>query len=54
MGKPAFVTNTKPTRTNGTIRAYLKGGGVLLARAHKTTTGPADVIDRLPCPVRGY
>ena len=46
MGKPAFVTNTKPTRTKDTIRAYLKGGFVLLARAHKTMTGPGgDVID---------
>jgi integrase len=45
MGKPAFATNTKPTRTNDTIRAYLKGGFVLLARAHKTMTGPGDVID---------
>jgi hypothetical protein len=45
MGKPAFATNTKPTRTNDTMRAYLKGGFVLLARAHKTMTGPGDVID---------
>jgi integrase len=45
MAKPAFLTKTKPTRTNGTIRAYLKGGFVLLARAHKIMTGPGDVID---------
>jgi integrase len=45
MAKPAFVTNTKPTRTNDTVRAYLKGGFKLLSRAHKTITGPGDVID---------
>ena len=45
MGKAAFLTNTKRTRTNDTIRSYLKGGFVLLARANKTLTGPGDVID---------
>lgn len=46
MGKPAFVTDTKPTRSNDTKRSYLKGGFVLLARARKTMTGPpGDVID---------
>ena len=45
MAKPAFVTNTKPTRTNDTVRAYLKGGFVLLARAHRNMTGSGDAID---------
>jgi integrase len=46
MGKLAFVTNVKPTRTDATLRAYLKGGFVLLARARKTMTGArGDVVD---------
>jgi len=45
MSKPAFVTNSKPTRTDDTVRAYLKGGFVLLARAHRTMIGTGDVID---------
>jgi integrase len=45
MPKRAFLTDTKPTRTNGTTRSYLKGGLVLLARALKRMTGPGDVID---------
>ena len=45
MRKPAFEPDTKPSRTNGTIRAYLKGGFVLLARAHKIMNGPGDLID---------
>jgi len=45
MPKRAFLTDTKPTRTNETTRSYLKGGLVLLARALKRMTGPGDVID---------
>jgi integrase len=45
MPKRAFLTDTKPTRTNETTRSYLKGGLVLLARALKKMTGPGDVID---------
>jgi integrase len=44
MAKPGFLT-TKPTCTNDTVRAYLKRGFVLLARAHVIMTGPGDVID---------
>lgn len=44
MGKPAFVSATKATRTDGTKRAYLRGGFILLARARKTTN-PGDLID---------
>jgi integrase len=45
MPERAFLTDTKPTRTAETTRAYLKGGSVLLARALKKMTGPGDVID---------
>jgi integrase len=45
MPKPAFVTENKPTRTDATIRAYLKGGSLLLARAREKMVGTGDVID---------
>ena len=50
LGKRAFATDTKPTRTDATLRAYVKGGFLLLARAQDKMTGPGgDVIDAFPC-----
>jgi integrase len=46
MPRRIFVANIKPSRTEATVRAYLKGGGLLLARAQKKmAAGPGDVID---------
>ena len=54
VGKRAFATDTKPTRTDATLRAYVKGGFLLLARAQDKMTGPGgDVIDAFLASVRG-
>lgn len=44
MATSPFSSNTRPSRTKKTERAYLKGGFILLTRAQKTMTG-GDVID---------
>src|SRR5438445_8302802 len=46
MPRRIFVANIEPSRTEATVRAYLKGGRLLLARAQKKmAAGPGDVID---------
>src|SRR4051794_8166452 len=45
MPRRTFVANIKPSRTEATVRAYLKGGWLLLTRAQKKMAGPGDIID---------
>jgi hypothetical protein len=45
MPNRSFVAKIKPSRTEATVRTYLKGGFLLLARAQKKMTAGGDVID---------
>lgn len=47
MPKRPPGTDTKPSHTKDTRRAYLKGGLLLLARAEKKLEAPGDIVDAL-------